>query len=52
MAPHSRIILVRHAQAEHNVTFDWSSKTLPNQTKTKQPQLSSTDLQPQSPTRP
>ncbi|KAK5724927.1 hypothetical protein LTR17_013416 [Elasticomyces elasticus] len=24
MAPHSRIILTRHAQAEHNVTFDWN----------------------------
>ncbi|TKA42733.1 hypothetical protein B0A55_13460, partial [Friedmanniomyces simplex] len=26
MAPDSRIVLTRHAQAEHNVTFDWSSK--------------------------
>ncbi|KAK0252178.1 hypothetical protein B0A54_08165 [Friedmanniomyces endolithicus] len=29
MAPHSRIILVRHAQAEHNVTFDWSIPDAP-----------------------
>ena len=26
MAPNSRIILTRHAQAEHNVDLDYSSK--------------------------
>ncbi|KAK3117001.1 hypothetical protein LTR53_002083 [Teratosphaeriaceae sp. CCFEE 6253] len=29
MAPDSRIILTRHAQAEHNVTFDWSIRDAP-----------------------
>lgn len=27
MAPNSRIILTRHAQAEHNVDLDYSSKS-------------------------
>ncbi|KAK3044224.1 hypothetical protein LTS18_001848, partial [Coniosporium uncinatum] len=32
MAPNSRIILTRHAQAEHNVDLDYSSKPHPHQT--------------------
>lgn len=30
MAPNSRIILTRHAQAEHNVDLDYSSKFIQN----------------------
>lgn len=28
MAPNSRIILTRHAQAEHNVDLDYTSETV------------------------
>lgn len=29
MAPNSRIILTRHAQAEHNVDLDYTSESSP-----------------------
>lgn len=51
MAPNSRIILTRHAQAEHNVGLDYSSKLLTSSYYSPpSPTLIDAQLQPQSTT--